>query len=387
MHSGVTKEKPDDLLFAMDFGGDDVIERREAKTLKPLKSDEILAARSAIPAVVTRKRIGAVTDGVIVKKAKRKDGVSFAQLQRLRQIAYGGASRAPGPELVSEKKNVPDYDPWGDEAADKFKKKSELELEKLDFVDKTQKPKAPVTLKHKPIALAAIGSVPAVRLPEGGVSYNPDFEMWDRLLRENGEKEVELEKKRLVEEAEGARIQALIDAPDVEMVSATEGWEDSDESEDEDGEGENKESAGKKEAKRKTQSQKNKALKQKELERHRVEAKKLKQQERELLLVKKYAREIKLHEKLLPYAVLWGVEKEWSRQLQVDYSALGENPSWLNNDLSSINLGNLVSSFTSSSTSSVRPIVTTSSSSGGSSWSSGGGFSGGGGGGGGGGGR
>jgi uncharacterized membrane protein YgcG len=107
---------------------------------------------------------------------------------------------------------------------------------------------------------------------------------------------------------------------------------------------------------------------------------------------------VELHEKLLPYAVLWGVEKQWSRQLEVDYSAIGENPSWLNNDLSSINLGNLVSSFSMSSTSAVRPVVATSSSSGGGSWSSGGGssfssgssgggFSGGGGGGGGGGGR
>lgn len=107
---------------------------------------------------------------------------------------------------------------------------------------------------------------------------------------------------------------------------------------------------------------------------------------------------VKLHEKLLPYAVLWGVEKQWSRQLEVDYSELGENPSWIDSDLSNANLGNLMSSFTSNSTSAVRPIVTSSSSSGGSSWSSGGsssfssgssggGFSGGGGGGGGGGGR
>jgi hypothetical protein len=107
---------------------------------------------------------------------------------------------------------------------------------------------------------------------------------------------------------------------------------------------------------------------------------------------------VKLNEKLLPYAVLWGVEKQWSKQLEVDYAGIGESPSWLNNDLSQVNLGNLVSSFSSNSMSAVRPIVSSSSSSGGSSWSSGGGssfssgssgggFSGGGGGGGGGGGR
>jgi uncharacterized membrane protein YgcG len=106
---------------------------------------------------------------------------------------------------------------------------------------------------------------------------------------------------------------------------------------------------------------------------------------------------VKLHEKLLPYAVLWGVEKQWSRQLEVDYAGIGENPAWLNTDLSQVNLGNLVSDFSANSVSSVRPIVSTSSGSGGSwssggsssfsSGSSGGGSSGGGGGGGGGGGR
>lgn len=106
---------------------------------------------------------------------------------------------------------------------------------------------------------------------------------------------------------------------------------------------------------------------------------------------------VKLHEKLLPYAVLWGVEKEWSRELEVEYQSVAESPSWLNSDLSQVDLGRVMSTFSTSSGSSIRPIVTSSSgrgsswSSGGSSsfssGSSGGGFSGGGGGGGGGGGR
>jgi uncharacterized membrane protein YgcG len=108
---------------------------------------------------------------------------------------------------------------------------------------------------------------------------------------------------------------------------------------------------------------------------------------------------VALHEKLLPYAVLWGVEREWARQLEVEYQAVAENPGWLASDIGRVDLGQLVSNFSTSSTSAVRPIVATSSSGGGSSsWSSGGsssfssgssggGFSGGGGGGGGGGGR
>ena len=100
---------------------------------------------------------------------------------------------------------------------------------------------------------------------------------------------------------------------------------------------------------------------------------------------------VKLNERLLPYAVLWGVEDEWVTVLQSAYRE--GTPDWLDGDTFD---SSVFRSFTSSSTSSVRPVVTTSS--GGSSWSSsgsssssggssGGGFSGGGGGGGGGGGR
>jgi hypothetical protein len=101
---------------------------------------------------------------------------------------------------------------------------------------------------------------------------------------------------------------------------------------------------------------------------------------------------VKLNERLLPYAVLWGVEDSWVEQLRTYYRE--QTPPWLEGDRFD---SSLFRSFSYASTSSVRPIVT-SSSSGGSSWSSsggsssssgssGGGFSGGGGGGGGGGGR
>ncbi|MDH6180629.1 putative membrane protein YgcG [Microbacteriaceae bacterium SG_E_30_P1] len=100
---------------------------------------------------------------------------------------------------------------------------------------------------------------------------------------------------------------------------------------------------------------------------------------------------VKLNERLLPYAVLWGVEDQWVEVLRAQWPDAA--PAWLDGtDLSVSTLRG----FSASSMSSVRPIVTSSSS--GSSWSSsggssfssgssGGGFSGGGGGGGGGGGR
>jgi uncharacterized membrane protein YgcG len=102
---------------------------------------------------------------------------------------------------------------------------------------------------------------------------------------------------------------------------------------------------------------------------------------------------VKLNERLLPYAVLWGVEDQWVEKLRAEYP--NGTPSWLEGGTFD---SATLRGFTTSSISSVRPIYTSSSSSGGSSWSSsggssfsggsfGGGFSGGGGGGGGGGGR
>jgi uncharacterized membrane protein YgcG len=111
-----------------------------------------------------------------------------------------------------------------------------------------------------------------------------------------------------------------------------------------------------------------------------------------------HAAVVQLNEKLLPYAVLWGVEKEWAKELQVEYTATSTGPTWINSDLSSFDFGRTVQAFSDTSTSRVRPIVpVATASSGGSSWSGGssssfsgfsgfgggGGFSGGGGGGGG----
>lgn len=106
------------------------------------------------------------------------------------------------------------------------------------------------------------------------------------------------------------------------------------------------------------------------------------------------AQVVKLYEKLLPFAVLWGVEREWAKELVVFYEAESVTPDWFvssntfNAALFAQSLGAFSTSVTASST---APVSTSSwSGSGGGSFSGGsfgGGFSGGGGGGGGGGGR
>ena len=96
---------------------------------------------------------------------------------------------------------------------------------------------------------------------------------------------------------------------------------------------------------------------------------------------------IKLYEKLLPWAVMWGVEEQWAKELEVHAASVGESPDWFvsNNAFSAYALTSALSGVASTSTYTAPPPVSSSSSSFGGS--SGGGFSGGGGGGGGGGGR
>ncbi len=101
---------------------------------------------------------------------------------------------------------------------------------------------------------------------------------------------------------------------------------------------------------------------------------------------------VKLYERLLPWAIVWGVETEWALELAAHYSE--SLPPASNLDFASgfTTFASLGSTFAASSFATTPPVVSSSSSgSGGSSsssgFSSGGGFSGGGGGGGGGGGR
>lgn len=103
---------------------------------------------------------------------------------------------------------------------------------------------------------------------------------------------------------------------------------------------------------------------------------------------------VKVYERLLPYAAMWGMEKEWQRELAKYY--VEAPPQWVAGDTSNWVADPALFASLNRSVLASRPTPVVSSSSGGSSWSSsggssfssggssGGGFSGGGGGGGGG---
>lgn len=220
-----------------------------------MKSDQILAQRSAIPAVDSRKRANSkVTDGVIEPKTKKHktDWVGRKEWLRLKQVARNSTS-------VDKKESDPTYDPWVD-TGDQLP----FDDPKFDFLEKPKPIVTPSTLRRAPISLAANGKpVPAIVKPHAGTSYNPVFEDWDILLAQEGEKEVEAEKKR-IEEAKVERQLSVIAAEDYDDETnsddetAWEGFE---------SEYEKPECLNKKRPERKTLAQRNKIKRRKEAER------------------------------------------------------------------------------------------------------------------------
>ncbi|CAZ80747.1 unnamed protein product [Tuber melanosporum] len=285
IQGGVVKEKTNDQLFTLDTTGDIAI----AKSFtKKLKSDEILSSRSALPAIEGRKRAHPTATstirgtGILPIKKRRSNGVSYKDLDRLRSIATN-----PSSHYNSRDKDAPelkiDYDPWATPIAPEENIAEKYRAKGLTFLEAPAVVKEPKTLKQPPVSLAQTGKpVPAVRLPEAGISYNPEFEKWDALLRTEGEKAVEDEKKRLEEVKERERIQALAAIPEPEPVSESESDSNSD------GEAP---FIKRKQPERKTQAQRNKQRRQKAQELSTLRAKLAKEQAAELSLLRKYTKD------------------------------------------------------------------------------------------------
>jgi nucleolar protein 53 len=229
------------------------------KTRKLLKVDEILAQRSVIPAVDSRKRPSSrVTDGLTQQSNKRhKTWVSGKELQRLKQ------SLNENNHLSSERlENGQDVtiDLWSGNTPTKND-------DGFAYLEQHRSKVAPATISHAPIPMTASGKpVKAVKTPSAGTSYNPSFTDWDHLLNQEGQKVVEAEKKRLqieqLDAERAARVAAAIASEDAAGVltddeSAWEGFE---------SEYERPGLLNKKRPERKTQAQRNKIKRRKEAE-------------------------------------------------------------------------------------------------------------------------
>jgi nucleolar protein 53 len=221
-YSGVIAEKDSADLFTLDTAGDASTAKKLLKGSKPLRADEIIAQRSAVPAVSMRKRPGeATTDGIIQPKRQKTSYVSHKELTRLRKIADGRQE-----DTIVEVTEA-SFDPW-DIQKDAEEAKQDP---RFSFLEKAKKKKAPSTMKHRSISLAASGKViPAVKKPEGGYSYNPTYADYEERLIAEGEKELAAEQKRLAAtEEERAKLEAAArsaaEAAEAEARAELSEWE------------------------------------------------------------------------------------------------------------------------------------------------------------------
>ncbi|KAF6825478.1 60s ribosomal biogenesis protein [Colletotrichum plurivorum] len=205
IQGGVIAEKASEDLFAVDTVGK--VEKR-AKPKKTLKTDEIIAARSSVPAVSSRKKRESdkTGDGLLpVKRQRTTDWVSHKELARLRKVADGQHESSVTVQDAT-------YDLWGAPApTTKAVEKTMTTDDKDNFIPPVVVAKPPKTLKHKPISLAASGKqLPAVLKPSGGYSYNPSFDDYADRLEEESAKAVAAEEARLAaEEAERLKREAV----------------------------------------------------------------------------------------------------------------------------------------------------------------------------------
>lgn len=181
-------EKDAGDLFVVDTLGD-TKNRNKVQKVKGLKADEIIAARSAVPAVVGKKRPGDKTsDGILPAKRPRTNYVTHKELVRIKKVADGHHESTV---TVADAT----YDPWavGPATSTALTKPSE----KSEWIPEPPKAKAPPTLSKQPISLSANGkAVPAVPKPAGGYSYNPVVTDYMSRLEKEGEKALEAERKR-----------------------------------------------------------------------------------------------------------------------------------------------------------------------------------------------
>jgi nucleolar protein 53 len=284
---GIVAEKPSEELFALDTTGSKDIQADYRKRHKTLKVDEILNQRSSVPAVSSRKRTNPNLGDGIVRPKYKKTKVSGKEFDRLRAIAYGGDQVQKDVVQIGE---AATHDPWA---------VTEVPQEpQFSFLEKKKPVKEPETLKHAPISLSANGkTIPAVRKPEAGKSYNPLVNDWIELIEREGQKEVEAELKRrkeAQEESEALERQLKAEAEEDAEDNTESAWEsewDGIESEIDGG------ALNKKRPERKTPSQRNRINRRKEAERQAVHEAKMKERNRQLQRIKELAKSVEEKER------------------------------------------------------------------------------------------
>jgi nucleolar protein 53 len=191
-------------IFSVDTAGDSSIVAKRDREAKRLKSEEILARRSAVPAL----------NAIHKKKDGKIQGVSGKEINRLMRVA--GREGDSSAKATIEKDgiiHVEAYDLWG-EPTENAKNNKKLHSFLKDINPATSYTPAtvvPPTLAKNPISLVDKDESRAVVVPEEGKSYNPSLEAWKALVQKEADKEQERENERQKLAEQKARIEELME--------------------------------------------------------------------------------------------------------------------------------------------------------------------------------
>ena len=172
-------------LFMEDRSGQETTLARQAREKRKLKSQEILAHRSAVPAMQQKARSSfQLPDDSAAAKAAAA-GLPPKFKKRLRMLASrphegveGETERGRAGRLQSDAVLAEKHDLWGE--APKTRQNDWIAPAAKDPVHR------PRSMQHEPYAAAR--SMPAVSVPHPGTSYNPDFDSHEALVQTAYEK-------------------------------------------------------------------------------------------------------------------------------------------------------------------------------------------------------
>ncbi|ORZ10882.1 ribosome biogenesis protein Nop53/GLTSCR2 [Absidia repens] len=166
---GTTDELPEEEHFTVDISGDAEV-KKQMKKDRPLRVDQIIAERSAVPPLQGR---------YVNKLSKPTFGeASKHQQQKINQMAKRKLKATPKPKAKKAKKS---FDMWNDD--------QETTADDNDYLASTvpHKVKAPSTMARIP---KVILHKAAVEVPHAGASYNPTQEEHQALLQKAADVEI-----------------------------------------------------------------------------------------------------------------------------------------------------------------------------------------------------
>lgn len=184
-------KRADAELFTEDRSGQETKLVRQARTKRPLKSQEILAMRSAAPAVPQRQRASFRLDTSTPSGKANASGLSEKAKKRLRILAARPHEGVAGLDEQRRAGQLQSDAVLASGRQDLWAEREEAAPSDWVSPAMQQAIRRPHSMHHEPHAPAKTG--PAITAPHPGLSYNPDFDSHEALIQTAYEKAVQEE--------------------------------------------------------------------------------------------------------------------------------------------------------------------------------------------------